>query len=517
MDTNPSGFSERIDAKNEITFHLNAFKYKELMGKDVRCLTWADGKFTITEADGSTHTFTRSSDTPISGANAFRPSTTSVDVGTACLTESNTEEFFYRVAEAAYCGGGTFSYKMSFGSGGTARSCARNCMQLWTSSTNDVGKYPKYGFAWGGNGNEQYIANKKAYHCWCQEGRMKPTTMGNSGLPLHPDNGRFNMVWDGTTVSECPPARDWDGRITYNFLKCGAGTIAPLNYYTESCSSPHVPYRCLNCAKGKYKAGDTEPGTEYECKTCPSGWQNYHQGPARVYQFAPVPGVVGGVSVAGRAFHVRRDVDREFVATRHSGGVAMGQIQQRPRRDPFQSLRSDVLEGLAGSVPHYSHAPWVFRSNHPRALSVKTSEACGMQCDSTYGCTSFLYQGGGTGQTNHFCWLFHFDPSTTTCEIFDAVDTSTLPDTVSGLTNLCGGDCSGDEEHSNSNNCPAGRRCFQRDSTAQQALGCNTLSGLSGGHDVCYDPTSVNVGVAAIRTPTGAGCARAGVCCPWRT
>ena len=123
---------------------------------------------------------------------------------------------------------------------------------------------------------------------------------------------------------------------------------------------------------------------------------------------------------------------------------------------------------------------------------------------------SFLYRGGGTGQTNHFCWLFHFDPSTTTCEIFDAVDTSTLPDTVSGLTNLCGGDCSGDEEHQIRTTVPQVDDAFNETRRRSKRSGATRFLGFPGGHDVCYDPTSVNVGVAAIRTPNGCERARAG-------
>ena len=233
-----------------------------------------------------------------------------------------------------------------------------------------------------------------------------------------------------------------------------------------------------------------------------------------------------------------------------------------------------VHEGVAGTGLHYKHAQWVMQPKHPRALSARTSEECGLLCETTYGCTGFLFQGGATthrcpadmlssvnpvqdccpsgerclchgdchgnhGSTDdlpndahcsgggpripcpatqvedHYCWLFTFDPSTTGCAIFDPVDTSAFPEAgssgaggSSGVGGMCAGDCSGDELHPLDDpafNCDAGLRCFQRDSDAHGAPGCQLPSGYSPTHDVCYNPGAVTAGVAAIRRPDACG------------
>jgi hypothetical protein len=165
----------------------------------------------------------------------------------------------------------------------------------------------------------------------------------------------------------------------------------------------------------------------------------------------------------------------------------------------FQQIQGILIhEGVAGTKVQFEHAPWVVAVNHPRAFSVPTSEACGLKCETTYGCTSFLFQGGGSGQTNHYCWLFHFDPSTTGCEIFDAVDTSAFPEGVDrGATpahlplGLCESDCDSDTD------CAGTLRCFERDNN-EPVPGCRTGT-ISATHDFCYDP--FQSAVAAIRRP----------------
>ena len=160
------------------------------------------------------------------------------------------------------------------------------------------------------------------------------------------------------------------------------------------------------------------------------------------------------------------------------------------------------VEGVGGDIVVYSHLPFVSAKKHPRSVSVKTNEECGMKCETTAGCTGFLFQGGGSGSAHNFCWLFTFDPSTTTCEIFDAVDTSTFPEVFTGI---CTSDCSGDDLHPLAYNCAAGLRCFQRDKDEHQAPGCQMSPDLAATGDVCYDPNAANVGVAAIRTPNACG------------
>lgn len=162
------------------------------------------------------------------------------------------------------------------------------------------------------------------------------------------------------------------------------------------------------------------------------------------------------------------------------------------------------VEGVGGDIVVYSHLPFVSAEKHPRSVSVKTNEECGMKCETTPGCTGFLFQGGGSGSAHNFCWLFTFDPSSTTCEIFDAVDTSSFPEVFTGI---CTSDCSGDDLHPHPTSviCAAGLRCFQRDKNKHQTPGCQMPSNLYTTYDVCYDPNAANVGVAAIRTPNACG------------
>ena len=166
-----------------------------------------------------------------------------------------------------------------------------------------------------------------------------------------------------------------------------------------------------------------------------------------------------------------------------------------------------MLDGVAGTNLQYAHAPWVVAPNHPRALSARTSEECGLLCETTYGCTSFLFQGGGGGQDHHSCWLFTFDPSTTGCDIFDAVDTSAFPEGVDrGGTPaaehlplaVCESDCDYDRD------CAGTLRCFERDNK-EPVPGCRNTDTISATHDFCYDPFQSISGVAAIRRPNACG------------
>ena len=139
------------------------------------------------------------------------------------------------------------------------------------------------------------------------------------------------MGWNhGIQGYSCPRGTE-ELRTTFCHTKCCARTIAPLNYQDNSRAVFQPPERTRSTvAKPSTKRVTCAPGTEYECKTCPSGWQNYHQGHG-VYQFATsARGRQLSLSVASGHFTSFCVVDREFVATRHSGGVAMGQIQQRP-------------------------------------------------------------------------------------------------------------------------------------------------------------------------------------------
>ena len=241
---------------------------------------------------------------------------------------------------------------------------------------------------------------------------------------------------------------------------CGNTNVANWNYIHTDCFQPtDAPGPVYAFADGRGKAQHVPEGLSCGTST-PLKDEAGHLG-------AGDPLVLEGLQM-----------DALITARDHSTAVA----QANPR-----NVEGVIIhEGIAGTVVRYAHAPWILEPNHPRAFSVASEVECMHKCERAHGCTGFFFTPPISGQTHHYCWLFAFDTSTVSCNIFSRADSDANMYIPNGDEEYCPDDLVG-AFHNN----PADPtfRCCPLRSTCQ----CSTRAASSQNSN-CQTPWGDNLG-----------------------